>query len=114
MGRFIYGNGQSKTEIEDRTLAHLQHVMGSKLRRGECFFFSWRDDMSVGDGRHAVWIHPSANLEFKFHGHRSPQLNRDWLEALAKVANSSSGLYVVPEPAPGRASPTTAAVPIPA
>lgn len=100
MGRFIYGNGNTKVEIEDRALAHLQQVIGSKLRRNECFFFTWRDDVSIGDGRRSVWIHQNADLVFKFHGHRSPQLNRDWLEALTAVANSGSGLYLIPEPAP--------------
>lgn len=99
MGRFIYGNGNTKTEIEDRTLAHLQHVIGSKLRRGESFFFSWKDDPSTGGGRRSIWVHPGADLEFRFFGHRTPRFNREWLEALALVANGSSGLYVVPEPA---------------
>jgi hypothetical protein len=100
MGRFIYGNGHAKVEIEDRTLAHLQHVIGTKLHRSEPFFFTWKEDVSVGGGRHAVWIHPGADLGFKFHGNREPQLSRDWITALAMVASSPSGLYVVPEPAP--------------
>ncbi|GAD35299.1 ATP-dependent DNA ligase [Microbacterium sp. AISO3] len=104
MGRFIYGNGNAKVEIEDRTLAHLQQVVGAKLRRSESFFFTWKDDPSVGGGRRAVWIHPGADLEFKFHGGREPQLSREWLTALTTVASSPTGLYVVPEPAP-RAAP---------
>jgi hypothetical protein len=100
MGRFVYGNGNVKIEIEDRTLAHLQQVVGSKLRRSESFFFSWREDTSVGGGRHSVWVHPGAHLEFKFHGGREPHLSREWLHALATVASSPTGLYVVPEPAP--------------
>lgn len=101
MGRFIYGNNQAKTEIDDRVLAHLQQVMGTKLRRSESFFFSWRDDVSVGGGRRTVWIHPGADLEFRYHGSRKPELNREWLTALALVANSGSGLYLIPEPAGG-------------
>ncbi|APF32905.1 ATP-dependent DNA ligase [Microbacterium paludicola] len=106
MGRFIYGNGNgnAKVEIEDRTLAHLQQVVGAKLRRSESFFFTWKDDPSVGGGRRAVWIHPGADLEFKFHGGREPQLSREWLTALTTVASSPTGLYVVPEPAPRAAS----------
>ncbi|WJM14699.1 ATP-dependent DNA ligase [Microbacterium arborescens] len=104
MGRFIYGNGNSKVEIEDRTLAHLQQVFGAKLRRSEPFFFTWKDDPSVGGGRRAVWVHPSADIEFKFHGSREPRLNREWIAALAAVASSPTGLYVIPEPAPRAAS----------
>ncbi len=101
MGRFSYGNGLSKVEIEDRGLSHLQHVMGSKLRRGEGFFFTWADDISIGSGRRTVWIHPTADLKFKYHGSRTPSLNREWLEALMQVANSPSGLRLIPEPAEG-------------
>lgn len=97
MGRFTYENS-IKVEFEDRLLAHLQHVIGSKLRRGESFFFTWKDDVSVGNGRSSVWIHPSASLQFKFHGSRSPGINRAWLQALTNTANSPRGLYVVHEP----------------
>jgi len=99
MGRFQY-NAQVKTEIEDRALAHLQIVMGNKLKRGESFFFTWRDDPSIGDGRRSVWIHPAADLDFKYHGSRAPQINRAWVEVLARSANSTTGLYVSSEPAP--------------
>lgn len=100
MGRFIYQTN-IRTEIEDRPLAHIQYVIGAKLRRGESFFFSWKDDNSIGGGRTSVWISPSTQLVIRFHGGRPPTLNRAWLEALTETANSPSGLYVVPEPAPG-------------
>lgn len=97
VGRFSY-EGDAKVDFDDRVLAHLQVVIGQKLRRGEPFFFSWRNDASLGDGRTTVWLHPQASLVFKFHGSRQPTLNRAWLEALSQTANSGSGLYVVPEP----------------
>lgn len=98
MGRFHY-NTLVKTEVEDRVLAHLQIVIGNKLKRGESFYFTWRDDPSVGDGRRAVWIHPSADLDFKYYGSRAPAINRTWLEKLAHAANSTGGLFVMSEPA---------------
>lgn len=104
MGRFHY-NSQTKVEIEDRALAHLQVVIGNKLRRGESFFFTWREDSSVGDGRNSVWIHPDGDLSFRYYGSRPPSLNRDWIEALAQAANSNRGLYLVHEPAPSEAEP---------
>ncbi|MDT3315712.1 ATP-dependent DNA ligase [Microbacterium sp. KSW4-11] len=97
MGRFNYSS-QVKAEVEDRALAHLQVVIGNKLRRGESFFFTWRDDATVGDGRRSVWIHPSADLDFKYYGSRAPAMNRTWLEKLAYAANSSGGLFVMSEP----------------
>lgn len=98
MGRFIY-EGSVKTEIEDRALTHLQLVMTAKLRRGEPFNFSWREDPSVGGGRTTVWVHAGSSLVFKYSGSRQPSINREWIEALAFTSNSPSGLYLVPEPA---------------
>ncbi|MDQ0729000.1 ATP-dependent DNA ligase [Microbacterium sp. W4I20] len=97
MGKFIYESG-SKVEIEDRALTHLQLVMTSKLRRGEPFAFSWKEDMSIGGGRTTVWVNSGSSLVFKFVGSRQPSLNRNWIEALAFVANGPSGLHLVPEP----------------
>ena len=57
MGSFRYGE-IVRVDFEDRTLAHLQSVIGAKVRRGESFHFSWMDDRSQGGGRSSVWIHP--------------------------------------------------------
>ncbi|WP_025105699.1 hypothetical protein [Microbacterium paraoxydans] len=98
MGKFIYDGGP-KTDIEDRALTHLQLVMMAKLRRGEPFPFSWKDDSSVGGGRTTVWVHAGSSLVFKYAGSRQPAINRAWVDALAFTANSPTGLYLVPEPA---------------
>ncbi|QTV80995.1 ATP-dependent DNA ligase [Microbacterium sp. NIBRBAC000506063] len=97
MGKFIY-DGRVKVDFEDRLLAHLQLVIGTKLRRGETFFFAWRDDASVGDGRTSVWMTPQCPLVFKYYGSRQPSINLAWVDALAHTANSPTGLYIVPEP----------------
>jgi len=97
VGKLTY-EGSVHVEFEDRVLAHLQVVIGSKLRRGEAFHFSWRDDVSVGDGRTTVWVHPRSSIVYKYYGSRRPSLNRTWIDALAQTANSPSGLYLVPEP----------------
>jgi hypothetical protein len=97
VGRFIFENA-SKAEFEDRLLAHLEHVITSKLRRGECFTFSWKEDISVGGGRTTIWVHPHANIVYKFHGGRTPSLNPAWLHALGFTASGPHGLCVVPEP----------------
>ena len=89
MGKFVY-EGTTRTDFEDRLLAHMQVVIGNKLRRGEPFYFQWKDEVSTGGGR--------TSIVFKFHGGRPPALNRAWLEALMTVANSPTGLYVIPEP----------------
>jgi hypothetical protein len=98
MGKLIYEN-QVRVDFEDRVLAHLQTVITAKLRRGESFTLMWKDDVSIGDGRTIVWLHPRCSLVYKFYGSRLPTLNRAWLEALTYTANTPAGLYVVPEPA---------------
>ncbi|QEV99719.1 ATP-dependent DNA ligase [Microbacterium caowuchunii] len=97
MGKFIY-NTQASATFDDRLLAHLQIVMGAKLRRSEAFFFTWKDDASLGNGRTTLWVHAGASLIFKFSGSRQPQINRAWLEALTDTANSPGGLRVIREP----------------
>ncbi|NEN06047.1 ATP-dependent DNA ligase [Diaminobutyricibacter tongyongensis] len=96
MGKLIYG---TTTEIgfEDRVLAHLQIVIGLKLRRKEGFFFSWRDEQSVGDGRSAIWIDPAIPLLFRYNGGRQPKINKEWLEALTLSSNSAQGLQLTEE-----------------
>jgi hypothetical protein len=99
MGKLTYEN-TTKVDFEDRLLAHLQVVIFTKLRRGEQFAFTWKDDASIGNGRTTVWMHPNASLVFKYYGSRKPQLNRAWLEVLALAANSPQGLVALHEPAP--------------
>jgi len=97
VGKFIY-DSNIKVDFEDRLLAHLQAVIMAKVRRGESFPFTWKDDISTGGGRTTVYIHPNVSLVFKYHGGRNPQLSSAWLHALTYNANSGRGLYVVPEP----------------
>jgi hypothetical protein len=87
-------------DFDDRVLAHLQLVIGAKLRRGESFYFSWRDDPSIGNGRSTLWMHPRIPLVFKYAGGRQPSINRAWVDALMSTANSPGGLVLVPEPEP--------------
>jgi hypothetical protein len=101
VGRFIY-EGDQKIEIDDRALAHIQLVITTKLRRGEPFGFTWKQDASVGGGRTTVWIHPGSNLIFKYSQGRQPAVSRAWVDALAFTANSPTGLYLVPEPPAGK------------
>lgn len=97
MGRLTYDHTTS-IEFDDRSLAHLQIVIGTKLRRGEAFYFSWADDQSMGDGRNVIWLHPTMPLRFRYDGGRHPSINRAWIEQLMNLANSSEGLRMTPEP----------------
>lgn len=97
MGRFTY-DATLSVDFDDRVLAHLQAVIGAKLRRGESFMFTWTDDVSLGSGHTSVWLNPTSPISFTYFGNRAPALNRRWIEQLMMAANSTSGLQVVPEP----------------
>lgn len=97
MGRFAYDKSVT-VEFDDRTLAHLQIVIGMKLRRDEPFYFSWRDDDRIGDGRTSVWIDPTVPLVFSYYGSAKPAINPAWIHALELTANTNVGLRVVAEP----------------
>lgn len=96
MGMLIYGSGD-EYEIEDRALAHLKAVIGSKLRRQESFFLSWTNDAEHGAGRRSLWLSPSIPLQFRFFGSRAPELNRAWIEVLSDSAHTPRGLQLIPE-----------------
>jgi hypothetical protein len=98
MGKLLYSSTAMEIGFEDRALAHLHVVIAAKLRRGEKFFFSWTDNLSVGIDRSSIWLEPSIPLYFKFSGSKPVSINRDWVVALTATANSSSGLAFLPEP----------------
>jgi hypothetical protein len=97
MGTFHYDAFQA--DFDDRLLAHLQIVIGAKLRRGESFYLSWRDDENVGNGRTAVWLHPALPLRYKYNGSKMPRINPAWISDLTISSHSNSGLQLVAEPA---------------
>ena len=52
-------------EFDDRTLAHLQVVIWSKLRRGEHFAFTFGDEAPPAQ-RTSVWCSPTIPMAFQF------------------------------------------------
>jgi hypothetical protein len=108
MGQLIYDRSTAEIQMDDRTLAHLQIVIISKLRRQESFAFSWKEPVSSGDGRSTIWIYPTVSLRFRFDGSRQPSINQAWISALATSANSGSGLHFIPEPHDGGSHERTA------
>jgi hypothetical protein len=101
MGRMVYENAPV-IRIDDWTLAHLQTVIVTKLRRDESFTFSWEAGTVEGEetsGAGTVWISRASALYFAFDGERPQALNKRWLVSLANAANGSGGLRVTDEPA---------------
>ena len=89
-------------EFDDRLLMHLQIVMIEKIRRGESFLLSWRDDRGGGHAGSAAWIHPAQNLFFSFTGQGDRTINWAWLERMRESAGSDEGLRVMQEPRSAR------------
>ena len=96
MGQLVY-NSSTWVEMDDRTLAHLQIVIGAKLRRGEGFPFRWALESDEGEVN-GLWIATGISLRFTYDGSDLPQINLDWIDALTAAANSDLGLQMVPEP----------------
>ena len=92
MGTLTYAG--SVIEFDDRVLTHLQIVIVQKFRRGEAFPMSWVDAPGAGDGRSALWLTPTVPIFFKFDGSRVPAVDQQWIEVLARSAESPRGLIV--------------------
>ncbi|HEY2643170.1 MAG TPA: ATP-dependent DNA ligase [Galbitalea sp.] len=104
MGKLLYGEAGIELAFDDRELAHLQLVIGSKLRRRESFFFSWKSDPSYGEGRNSVWLDASIPLYFKYFGSKPPTINREWIDLLTQSANSAQGMQLMSEPQPAQST----------
>ena len=98
MGKLFYGAQSFEIEFDDRTLLHLEIVIANKLRLGESFMFTWKNDVAVGNGRSTVWLDRSIPLHFKFYGSKLPSINPKWITALSDSANSGTGLLLSAEP----------------
>jgi hypothetical protein len=97
LGRLIYGTS-AEIVFDDRVLAHLQVVIGTKLRRRESFFFSWDHDGDLRHGRSVTWLHESIPVMFRFSSAARHRLNRPWLDSMVISSNSAQGLVLTAEP----------------
>ena len=96
MGFLLYGSC-SRYRFDDRTLSHLKIAITAKLRLQECFLLSWRVPPKEGSGRVSIWLDPGIPLEFVFNDTTPVQLNRLWLEALARSSHGLRGMIVLDE-----------------
>lgn len=96
MGYLIYGAG-TEYEFDDRVLAHLKIAIVAKLRLQESFLINWAVPTDHGSGRISLWISPGVPLQFHFAGSKPPELNRNWLDALARSSHGIRGMVVMGE-----------------
>ena len=96
MGYLIYGS-TTEYEIEDRTLAHLKIAVVAKLRLQESFLLNWTVPPENGSGRVSIWLSPAIPVQFRFSGSKPPELNKTWLDALARSAHGIRGMVVMSE-----------------
>lgn len=93
MGYLRYGENRTFV-FEDRPLTHLRTVILAKLQLQESLVFTLLEE-----GRqHSIWLHPAIPLHFEFDSEVAPELNQEWIEQLLSLANSSTGLRLIPEP----------------
>lgn len=95
MGSLHYGS--ERLELDDRTLAHVQLVIVSKLRKNESFLLSWSVAPGRGSGRYSLWIDTGFPIMFRFEGSRVIRLNRAWLDAMMEHSYTVAGLELMPE-----------------
>lgn len=96
MGYLIYGAG-AEYEFEDRVLAHLKIAIVAKLRLQESFLLNWSIPAEAGSGRASLWLSPNVPLQFRFSGSKPPELNRAWLDAMARSSHGIRGMVVMGE-----------------
>jgi len=95
MGTLTYAGAEYR--IDDRVLAHLKIAITVKLRVGEAFLLNWQVPAEEGSGRISLWIAPSIPISYRFNGSKVPDLNRQWLDALARSSHGIRGMIVMDE-----------------
>jgi hypothetical protein len=98
VGKLYYGPADTEVHIDDWTLAHLETVIVSKLRRAETLTFTWHIPEERGGGEETIWLQPSIPLRFRYDVPVTTR-NKAWLELLMDSANHGN-LRIVREPDP--------------
>ncbi|RWZ50066.1 hypothetical protein ELQ90_12040 [Labedella phragmitis] len=98
MATFTYGTTATTLEIDDRQLAHLQHIIAQRFRRQESLLLTFVLERGGERRRRTVWLSPSSPLEFDYDASVSQSLNRSWLEDLMQQSYSVGGVVLAQEP----------------
>jgi hypothetical protein len=101
MGNLTYGNTNTTFSLDDRTLAHLEIVIGEKFGHSESFFMAWSKDLDHDRGRSVIWMDHTIPVHLDYFSAEEPDINDEWIDQLTSSANSAAGLVVTPEPSRG-------------
>jgi hypothetical protein len=97
VGILYYGDAVHPIRIGDHALAHLRVIIATKLRRHESFTLSWQHPDHHPEARTTLWLHPSIPLRVVLDAEEPPELDRRWLEELARSASGPAGITLGPE-----------------
>ncbi len=94
MGHLLYGMTPERVDLDDRTLAHLQIVMSTKLRRRENFWIEFVRGAEEGGGREAIWVDHAMPLVFHYVSVHHPETDRMWIEDLVSQASDRGRVII--------------------
>jgi hypothetical protein len=95
MGHLLYGRiSAERIDLDDRTLAHLQVAVATKLRRRESFWIEFVHGVDEGGGRVVIWIDHAVPLVFRYISGRLPETDREWVENLVAQANNQGHIII--------------------
>ncbi|MCJ1696527.1 ATP-dependent DNA ligase [Rathayibacter caricis] len=97
MGRLLY-DSRLDVHFDDHVLAHLQAVIGIRLRRGESFYLSWKDLPNVGCGRTSIWLDPRIALCFRYGRGPAVVIDGNWVRRWVADSYAPGGLRVTEDP----------------
>jgi len=92
VGELHYGPDMPSIELPDRVLAHLQLVIGAKLRRRESFYLRIRE--VDGSPSIALWIAHSIQLQFRYQHLQPLEIDREWLRDLEEQSFTPAGIII--------------------
>ncbi|MFS0912227.1 hypothetical protein AB3M89_10575 [Microbacterium sp. 179-I 3D2 NHS] len=94
MGTLRYDTSSPPIRVDDRELAHLRIVMGTKLRRLESFMMTWHPADGDPARTCSAWIHPAIPLQFHFDAESIPKVEPAHVAELIDRVNATGDLIV--------------------
>ncbi|MET4781564.1 ATP-dependent DNA ligase [Glaciihabitans sp. UYNi722] len=98
MGHLVYGISAEHIDLDDRTLAHIQAVIASKLRRSESFWIEFVHDAGRGGRRDVIWVDDAMPFVFRYGSAAHPKIDRKSLDDLLGQASDRGRMIIRSHP----------------